>query len=75
MHAAIKAGKTTVVKVVQSYIDRARAYNGVASMLVTADGKPVPKAKGTVRATKPLEFPTETVSAATLFPDLDSSSA
>ena len=71
MHAAIKAGEITVVQVVQHYIDRARAFNGVASMLVTEDGAPVAPAKGTVRATKPLEFPTQTVKASELFPDLD----
>ena len=71
MHAAIKAGKTTCVAIVQHYIDRARAFNGVSNMLVTADGAPVPEAKGTVRATAPLKFPTETVKASTLFPDLD----
>jgi amidase len=31
LHAAILAGKTTCVAVVRQYIDRARAYNGVAS--------------------------------------------
>ncbi len=71
MHVAIKAGKTTCVAIVQHYIDRARAFNGVSNMLVTADGAPVPEAKGTVRATAPLKFPTETVKASTLFPDLD----
>ena len=40
LHAAIKAGRTTCVAIVQHYIDRARAYNGVASALVTEDGAP-----------------------------------
>ena len=35
LHAAIKAGQTSCVAIVQHYIDRARAYNGVASALVT----------------------------------------
>ena len=39
LHDAIRAGKTTVVKVVQQYIDRARAYAGLRS--VTIDGKAV----------------------------------
>ena len=47
LHAAIRAGKTTVVQVVQRYIDRARAYNGVASLLLTEDGAAVPEAVGT----------------------------
>ncbi|HUC70921.1 MAG TPA: amidase family protein [Stellaceae bacterium] len=71
LHRAIRAGETTVVAVVQHYIDRARAYNGVASVLVTEDGAPVPDAVGTVRAGSPLRFPIATVEAATLFPDLD----
>jgi len=71
LHDAIRAGKTTVVQVVQKYIDRARAYNGVASLLLTEDGAPVPEAAGTVRAKAALRFPTETVKASTVLPDLD----
>ena len=70
LHAAIKAGRTTCVAVVQHYIDRVRAYNGVASLLVTEDGAPVPEARGTVRAMAALRFPTETVKASTILPDL-----
>ena len=71
LHQAIKAGKTTCVAVVQQYIDRVRAYNGVASMLVTADGAPIPEALGAVRAEAPLHFPTETVVATKVLPNLD----
>src|SRR5712671_2176435 len=71
LHAAIRAGETTCVQVVQHYIARARAYNGVASLLVTEDGGRVREAPGTVRAGAPLQFPTETVAASTIFPDLD----
>jgi amidase len=71
LHDAIRAGKTTVVKVVQQYIDRARAYNGVSSLLLTEDGAPVAEATGAVRATAALRFPTETVKASTILPDLD----
>ena len=71
LHEGIKAGRITCVQIVQHYIARARAYNGVPSMLVTTDGEPVPEAKGTVRAGAPLRFPTETVSASTLLPELD----
>ena len=71
MHAAIRAGEITCVQIVQHYIDRARAFNGVASALVTEDGAPVPQAMGTVRACEPLPFPTGTVKASTVFPDLD----
>jgi len=70
LHAAIQAGRTTCVEVVQQYIDRARAFNGVASVLVTEDGGPVPAAKGAVRAMAPLAFPTETVKASAILPDL-----
>ena len=61
LHAAIRAGDVTVVQVVQHYLDRARAFNGVASVLMTADGADVPPATGAVRATAPLHFPTHTV--------------
>jgi amidase len=71
LHQAIKAGRTTCVAVVRHYIERARAYNGVASLLVTEDGVPVPEATGTVRAIAPLRFPTETVAASTILPALD----
>ncbi len=71
LQAAIQAGETTCVQIVQHYIARARAYNGVASLLVTEDGASVAEATGTVRAGAPLQFPTETVAASTIFPDLD----
>ncbi|HEY1979016.1 MAG TPA: amidase family protein [Xanthobacteraceae bacterium] len=71
LHEAIRSGKTTLVKVVQQYIDRARAYNGVASLLLTEDGASVPEAVGAVRAKAPLRFPTETVRASTILPELD----
>src|SRR5690349_1226317 len=71
LHAAIRAGETTVVEVVEQYIARARAYNGVASVLVTEDGTSIPEATGTVRAGAPLRFPPETVAASRIFPDLD----
>lgn len=71
LHAAIQDGRTTCVYVVQQYIARARAYNGVASMLVTRDGAPVPETPGTVRAQAPIRFPTKTVHAAEVLPDLD----
>jgi amidase len=71
MQAAIKAGQVTCVQIVERYIDRARAYNGVASVLVTKDGHPVAPATGTVRAGVALSFPTDTVAASAIFPDLD----
>jgi len=71
LHEAIRNGETTCVAVVQHYIERARAYNGVASRLVTEDGGPAREATGMVRATAPLRFPTETVKASAILPDLD----
>ncbi len=71
LHDAIKSGRTTCVEVVQHYIDRARAYNGVASLLVTEDGASVPESTGAVRVKAPLRFPTKTVKASTFLPDLD----
>src|SRR5580698_10455560 len=41
IQTAIQNGETTCQQVVQAYINRAKAYNGVCTALVTADGKPV----------------------------------
>lgn len=71
LHAAIRAGETTVLKVVQHYLTRVRAFNGVSSMLVTADGRDVPAAAGAVRGGAPLRFPVRTVKASDVLPDLD----
>ncbi len=70
LHQAIRAGRTTCVAVVQHYLARVRAFNGVASMLVTADGAPVPAVPGTVRGGAPLQFPTQTLPASAILPDL-----
>ena len=70
LHAAIRAGRTTCVDVVQQSIARCRAFNGVASMLMTEDGLAVAPVPGVVRAQAALEFPTETVAASALLPDL-----
>src|SRR5688572_7217564 len=71
LHAAITAGRTTCAQIVQGYVARALAYNGVSSALVTKDGAAIPPAPGTVRGGAPLKFPTQTVAASTLLPDLD----
>src|SRR5215831_6271108 len=71
LHAAIRSSATTVAAVVQHYLARVRAYNGVASMLVTQDGAPVAEAAGVTRAGNELKFPTRTVDASTILPDLD----
>ena len=71
LHRAIMSGATTVVGVVRHYLARVRKYNGVASMLVTNDGAPIPEATGVVRAGAALKFPTQTVKASAILPDLD----
>ncbi len=70
LHAAIKAGSTTVTQVVETYIARAQAFNGVSSMLVTEDGASVPAASGVTRAGQDLTFPTETIPVTDVLPDL-----
>jgi hypothetical protein len=65
---AIKSGQSTCRGVVQAYIDRAKAYNGICTALVTKDGAPIPPSTGIVRAGAPLSFPTQTVAATTIFP-------
>jgi Asp-tRNA(Asn)/Glu-tRNA(Gln) amidotransferase A subunit family amidase len=71
IHQAIRSGATTCTAVVQAYVDRAKAYNGVCTRLVTKDGADVAPATGYVRAGSPLVFPTRTVRADTVFPNLD----
>ncbi len=68
---AIKSGQATCKQVVQAYLDRAKAYNGVCTALITPDGKTIAAAKGYVRAGRALTFPTRTVKASSVFPDLD----
>jgi len=69
IQSAIKSGQTTCRAVVQAYIDRAKAYNGTCTALVTADGAPVPAATGAVRAGSKTLFPTKTVPVTSLFPN------
>jgi len=71
VHRAIQQGQLTCRQLVQAYVDRARAYNGVSDRLVTRDGAPIPAPRGTVRAGAPLRFPTETVAVSTLLPSFD----
>ncbi len=71
LHRAIQAGQTTCVAVVEQYLARVRAYNGVASQLVTEDGATVPEAVGAPRGGSSLHFPTATVKASAIYPDLD----
>jgi Asp-tRNA(Asn)/Glu-tRNA(Gln) amidotransferase A subunit family amidase len=71
MQTAIQSGEVTCKGVVAAYLERARAYNGVCTALITADGASVKSVTGYVRAGRPLSFPTKTVKASTIFPELD----
>ncbi len=69
IQSAIKSGEATCRQIVEGYVARARAYNGICTQLVTADGKKAPKVLGAMRTGLPLKFPTETVSVAKLLPE------
>jgi amidase len=71
LHAAIRSGETTCKQVIEGFIARAKAYNGVCTVPVTEDGAKIPKAVGAVRAGSPITFPTETVALTSLVPDFD----
>jgi amidase len=71
IQSAIRSGQTSCKQVVQAYIARAKAYNGACTALLTKDGAPIPQATGMMRSDSLLKYPTQTVSASTVFPDLD----
>ena len=71
IHRAIRQGETTCVQVVEAYVERARAYNGICTRLVTADGGPVAPGRGAVRAGVSVEFPSSTVPVRGILPDFD----
>jgi len=71
VHRAIQEGRTTCRGIVQAYLDRAAAYNGVSNYLVTKDGAPIPPPPGQVRAGSPLKFPTTTIAIGTVLPNAD----
>jgi amidase len=70
VHRAIQTGQITCQGLVQGYINRAKVYNGVSNALVTPDGGTIPAVSGVVRAGSPVKFPTATVKASTVLPDL-----
>ncbi len=70
IQSAIKSGQVTCKGVVQAYIDRAKAYNGICTAMVTPDGAPVPAVTGLVRAGVAATFPTTTRAASTFLPNL-----
>ena len=71
IHDAIKSGEITCKGLVQAYLERTKASNGACTALVTDKGGPIPAAKGAVRGGAPLRFPTKTVAASSLMPNLD----
>ena len=66
---AIKTDQITCQGLVQLYINRAKAYNGVCTSLVTEGGASIPPATGRVFAGSPVVYPTDTVSIDDLVPD------
>ena len=68
---AIQQGTMTCVEVVEGYVDRARAYNGMCTQLVTEYGEPITPGNGTVRAGVPLVFPSTTMAVGEILPDYD----
>ena len=56
-HRALKEGRTTVTKVVNAYLDRVKAYNGVSRMLVSENGEEVAEVPGVMRGGVALRFP------------------
>jgi len=71
IQGAIRSGATTCKQVVEGYVARARAYNGVCSKPVTADGAKVKASFGAIRAGAPIKFPTETLAITKMVPDYD----
>ena len=71
IHRAIQEGQITCQGLVQAYINRASAYNGMCTQLVTGDGAPIPSTQGFVRAGAPLVFPTTTVPVSQVLPEFD----
>ena len=71
IQSGIRSGETTCKHVVEQYIARARAYNGMCTKLVTTEGRSVPAALGAVRAGAPIKFPTQTVALRKVVPDWD----
>lgn len=47
IHEGIRSGQTPCKQVFEGFVARARAYNGVCTKLVTADGKKIDRATGT----------------------------
>jgi amidase len=70
IHKAIQSKQITCQGLVQAYINRAAAYNGACTSLVTADGASIPQTYGRVIAGKPQKFPTTTVPVSSILPNV-----
>jgi amidase len=71
VHRAIQQGETSCAAIVRTYIDRARAYNGTCTQLVTRDGAPVAAGAGAVRAGAAVSFPSSTTAVGSVLPRFD----
>jgi amidase len=71
LHRAIQNAETTCKQVVQAYIERAKAYNGICTELVTKDGAPIAPMTGVIRAGAPIKFPTQTIAVSKVLPDFE----
>jgi amidase len=72
IHAGIRSGEVSCTQIVEAYVARAKAYNGVCSMPVTADGKKLSgKFPGAMRAGAPLKFPADTIDVKKHIPGFD----
>jgi len=71
VHRAIQQGATTCRAIVQSYIERARAFNGPCVQLVTRDGASIPAVTGVVRGGSAVTFPRATTAIGTVLPNFD----
>ena len=71
LQAAIQAGDTTCVAVVEEYISRARAYNGVSSPAGDRRRRACSPGCWSSPRSVPNRIPTETVKASDVLPDLD----
>jgi amidase len=70
IHTAIRAGEITCKGLVEAYLARVKAYNGVCVAPVTATGAAIAASLGPVRAGASLMYPTRTAAATGLLPDL-----
>jgi amidase len=71
VHRAIQQGNTTCKAIVQSYIERARAYDGACVQLVTRDGASIPAVAGMTRVGSTVAFPTSTTPIGSVLPKFE----